>query len=93
MSYTLYKQGLTIGSIATERRMATTTIEGHLAHYISLGLLNVSDFVEKEKLENIITVSKTINSVLLGTIKQSLGDEYSYTEIRFAMAFYENAKK
>ncbi len=93
VSYTLYKQGLTIGSIATERRMATTTIEGHLAHYVSLGLLNVSDFVEKEKLENIITVSKTLDTVLLGTIKQSLGDEYSYTEIRFAMAFYENAKK
>jgi len=73
--------------------MAETTIEGHLAHYVSLGLLPVDAFVGKEKMEHIITVSKTLDTTLFNPIKQHLGDEYSYSEIKFAMAYYQNAKK
>jgi uncharacterized protein YpbB len=42
--------------------------------------------VEKEKLENIITVSKTLGTTMFNPIKQALGDEYTYTDIRFAIA-------
>lgn len=93
VSYNLYKEKKSLEDIAKERGMAVGTIEAHLAHYVSLGLLNVADFVEKEKMENIITVSKTIDTTLFGPIKQALGDEYSYSEIRFAMSYYLNSKK
>ncbi len=93
ISYDLYKQSKSIESIALERGMAEVTIEGHLAYYVSLGLLNVSEFVEKEKMEHIIAVSNTLDTTLYGPIKQHLGDEYSYSEIKFAMAFYLNSKK
>lgn len=93
LSYDLYQQGKNIEEIAAERSMASTTIEGHLAYYIGLGLIDVKKFVSEEKLNNIITVSKTLDNKLFGPIKQSLGEEYSYSEIRFAMAFYENSKK
>jgi hypothetical protein len=49
--------------------------------------------VEKQKRENIISVSKTLDTQLFGPIKQSLGEEYTYSEIRFAMAYYLNSKK
>ena len=93
ISYNLYKQNKSIEMIAKERGMAQTTIEAHLSYYVSLGLLNVSDFVKKEKMENIISVSKTIDTTLYSPIKQALSDEYSYSEIKFAMAFYQNSKK
>ncbi len=93
ISYDLYKSGKTIEEIATERGMVVMTIESHLAHYAGLGLLDVKLFVEEEKMKNIITVAKTLDTGLFGPIKQSLGDEYSYSEIRFAMAWYHNSKK
>lgn len=93
ISFDLYKSGMSIEDIANERKMVAGTIESHLAYYTGLGLLNVKEFVEEEKLENIITVSKTLDTTLYGPIKQSLGDEYTYSEIRFAMSYYLNSKK
>jgi uncharacterized protein YpbB len=93
VSYTLYKSGKSVEAIAAERSMVSMTIESHLAYYVSLGLLDISDFVEKQKRENIIAVSKTLGTELFGPIKQSLGEEYTYSEIRFAMAYNTNRKK
>jgi hypothetical protein len=93
VSFELYKSGKTPEEIAKGRGMAITTIEGHLAYYAGLGLLDVRSFVTEEKMNNIITVSKTLDTTLFSPIKQSLGDDYSYSEIRFAMAYYENSKK
>jgi len=93
ISYDLYKQNKTVEEIAKERGMAESTIEAHLAHYVSLGLLDVSVFVEKEKMETIILASKQLDTTLFSPIKQALSDEYSYSEIKFAMAYYQNSKK
>ncbi|MDF2438959.1 MAG: helicase [Bacteroidota bacterium] len=93
ISYDLFKAGKTIDEIAGERGMTAMTIEGHLAHYAGLGLLDVKQFVSEEKMNHIITVAKTLDTSLFGAIKQSLGEEYSYTEIKFAMAWYTNSKK
>ena len=93
VSFDLYKSGKTTEEIASERKMVQMTIEGHLAHFAGLGMIDVKLFVEEEKMKNIITVSKKLDTTLFGPIKQSLGDEYSYSEIRFAMAFYHNSKK
>ncbi len=93
ITFDLYKKNNSVEQIAKERGMAETTIEGHLAYYVSLGMLPVESFVEKEKMEHIITVSNTLDTTLYGPIKQHLGDEYSYSEIKFAMAYYLNSKK
>ncbi len=86
VSYNLYKDGKTIQEIAKERSFAVTTIEGHLAHYVSEGILNVKDFVQQEKLDEIIHVYQNLETKNLKPIKDELGDEFSYTEIRFAVA-------
>jgi PIF1-like helicase/Helix-turn-helix domain len=91
VSYTLYKENKTIEEIAKERGMSALTIEGHLAHYVGLGMIDYKIFVDEEKAKNIYTVSKELNTTLFSPIKAALGDEYSYSDIRFAMAFYQNA--
>lgn len=90
-SYNLYKSGKSIEEIAELRGFAATTIEGHLAHYVALGLIDVHIFVTKEKLGHITEVSKKLDTNLFGPIKQHLGDEYTYAEIRFAMSYNNNA--
>jgi uncharacterized protein YpbB len=92
-SYDQYKSGKTIEQIAIDRNMVVGTIEGHLAHYVGLGMLNINDFVSKEKCMNIITVAKEKNTINSGEIKAALGDEYSYPEIKMVLAFMENMKK
>jgi hypothetical protein len=93
VTFHLFKSGKTIEEIAQERKMVPMTIEGHLAHYAGLGMIDVKLFVDEEKMKNIITVSKTLDTTLFGPIKQSLGDDYTYSEIRFAMTYYQNSKK
>jgi hypothetical protein len=86
-SFNLYKQGKTPIEIAKERGMALTTIEGHLAHYVSLGMIPVGQFVSKEKFDAIIECAKKLEGDnLLTPVKLELGEDYSYAEIRFALA-------
>lgn len=93
ISFELYKQGKSIEEIAIQRGFVCSTIESHLAYYVSLGLLPVADFVDKEKMKNIITVCKNIKSTKLNEIMEKLGEEYTYSDIKFSMAYYQNANK
>jgi len=87
-SLKLFKQGNNILSIARLRSMATTTIEGHLAYFITKGELDANDFLPAEKITTIINVSKKLDTFQFGSIKQALGDGYSYGDIKLAMASY-----
>lgn len=93
ISYEMYKAGKSIEEIAQERELVTQTIEGHLAHYVGLGLIPLTDFVTEKKAKNIFTVSEKIDSKSLKDIKSHLGDEYTYPEIKCAMEYYVNMRK
>ena len=75
-------------AIAKLRSLAITTIETHLAYYVTKGKLSATDFVAEEKISSITTVLKTLNTLQLGAIKSALGDEYTYSDIRFTVASY-----
>ena len=85
----MYRSGKTIEEIATERGMAATTIEAHLSSFVTSGEINVHDFINEEKLQDILDAIMELETEQLSPIKQQLGDDYSYGEIRMAMAFYK----
>ncbi len=85
-TFKLYKAGKKVLEIAQERKMTTGTIEGHLAHYVTKGELKGSDFISNEKADKIIATAKKLNTLFFGQIKQSLGEEFTYSEIKFAIA-------
>lgn len=87
-SFAAFMEGKTIDEIADERSMAPGTIESHLAQFVAAGKLQATRFVEESKIEKIIQASLTINSTLFGELRQALGEEYSYSEIKFAMAHF-----
>lgn len=93
VTFDLYKEGKTIKEIATERSFATTTIEGHLAHYVGLGLIDVKEFVEVEKMKIIIDALNKLDTNLLSEIKHHLGEDFSYPEIKCTLAYYQNSNK
>lgn len=84
-SFQLFNEGMEIEAIAKHRGLSINTIESHLTRYVANGQIPVSRFVAEEKVTNILAVIKDINSEKLTEIKAVLGDEYSYSEIRFAI--------
>lgn len=87
ISFDLYKSGKTVEEIAIERGMAITTIEGHLSNFITSGEIDVHDFVSDKKLQAILKVIIELGTEQLSPVKQMLDDDYSYGEIRMAMAY------
>lgn len=88
ISYNLFQKGKTIKEIAAERSFAITTIEGHLAHYVAKGLIDISRFVNKSMVKRVIEASEKLETKNLGPIKKHLGNEFTYGDLRFAMASY-----
>jgi len=92
-SFEMFKAGKTIAQIVEERGYAFSTIEGHLAHFVGLGELEASQFVDENKILKIREVAASLENPYAGVLKEILGNEYSYTDIKFAMARYRQEKK
>jgi len=90
ISYELYSQGKSIAEIAGERGLVTTTIEGHLAHYVGLGQLDITEFVTEEKIAAIKQAFSEYGLENLKVVKEHLGDEFSYGEIRLVSKLLRN---
>ncbi|MBK9542161.1 MAG: DNA helicase RecQ [Bacteroidetes bacterium] len=81
-SLELYRQGLNIDEIASKRSLSNGTIVGHLTHFILTGEINVLKFVSKEKIAPILKAIDEHGDSQLTVLKNALGDEYTFTEIR-----------
>jgi ATP-dependent DNA helicase RecQ len=88
----LYKEGKTVEEIAKERNLTHQTIEGHLAHYVSIGEINISELVSKEKILLIEPLAKTFSGGSLTSIKEKLGNETSFGEIKLVISWIEFQK-
>ncbi len=92
-TYLLYKQGSSLTEIANQRKMALTTIEGHLTPYIASGKLNINDFVSTKKQDLITNALKDFKQELgINPIKNVLPSDISYTEIRYMIALKNNER-
>ncbi|GAA0890357.1 helix-turn-helix domain-containing protein [Fulvivirga kasyanovii] len=93
VTYGLYKEGKSVEEIAELRGLTSGTIEGHLCTYVLTGEIKASDLMDGEKMENILTVMRTLGTTSSGKIKSKLGDEYEYGEIRIALAHHQAIEK
>ncbi|HOH85060.1 MAG TPA: helix-turn-helix domain-containing protein, partial [Bacteroidales bacterium] len=93
VSLDLYKAGKSIVEIATERGFSTQTIEGHLAHFVGRGILDVKAFVDEEKIKKVLTMLSADEKKSLGEIKHALGEEISYNELNFVVQHYKHLQE
>ncbi len=83
----LYKQNLTIEEIAQKRNLAIGTIASHIEKLILSGEeISIDKFVDIYRQEHIIRAMSILGIERLAPIKEKLGDDYSYEEIRLVMA-------
>jgi ATP-dependent DNA helicase RecQ len=89
----LYQQGLTIPEIAKERGFAVSTIITHISELIELNQsIDIDKFVLSKKKEVIIKTIKEMGDQSLKSLKEKLGDNYSYDEIKLVKAWYQRKK-
>ncbi|HMS39019.1 MAG TPA: DNA helicase RecQ [Pyrinomonadaceae bacterium] len=86
-SLDMFLSGMTIAEIAESREMARSTIETHLARFILSGEIALEELVPKHKIEPIKQAIIKFNDLgALGPIKEHLGEDYTYGEIRAVLA-------
>ena len=91
-SFRLYKEGKSVEKIAKERNFTVQTIEGHLAHYVQSGEIKISELVSREKIVLIEPAVKNFAGGSITPIKEKLGSNISFGEIRLVLAWVEFQK-
>ncbi|MDR2928148.1 MAG: helix-turn-helix domain-containing protein [Cytophagaceae bacterium] len=82
----LYRMGFSVDEIAKKRELAVSTIYSHLVKGIAKGEVDIQKLMSSNKI-SIITDYCTAHQPQTSTeVKNALGDDYSYDEIRMVMA-------
>jgi ATP-dependent DNA helicase RecQ len=82
-------QGLSIEGIAQERGLSSSTIITHLSELIEMQQpVDLNLLVPPERQKPIIQAIQTVGADLLKSIREHLGEEYSYEEIRLVRSWW-----
>ncbi len=93
ISLHMYLNGRSIAEIAAERGINVSTVENHLIRFIPTGEIELGEFVAAERVPAIReAIIQCGESAALSPIKEILGDEYSYGEIRAVLAWLESKR-
>jgi ATP-dependent DNA helicase RecQ len=83
----LFEEGHTPDEIAGLRGIALSTVCSHLAEAITSGRVrDIDRLVHPERQATIIAAMDRVGDAFLAPIREYLGDEYSYEELRFVRA-------
>jgi len=89
-SFDMFNNGLTIARIAQERGLVQSTIEGHLSFFVEKGKLDINKLLSPEKQQAIEKELATDHNNSLSEVKNALGDDYSYGEIKMMLAYQKH---
>lgn len=90
----LFNEGLPIEEIATRRGLSPVTIETHLAAFIGMGELDIHKMVAPHRLPTLLEAIKNSGQTHAAKpVKDMLGDDYTYGEIKFAMEYYKRMNR
>ena len=87
ISFNMFKEGKSAVEIARLRSLGISTIENHLTRFVASGELMLTDIVDEKKIEPIRNaIASMPGNQALSPVKELLGEDYSYGEIRAVMA-------
>lgn len=89
----LHLQDLSIEEIAAQRGFAVSTISSHLSELMEMNQpVALNKLVSADKQQVIIEAIEKFGDLTLKTIKEALGEDYSYDEIRLVRGWWRNNK-
>jgi ATP-dependent DNA helicase RecQ len=86
LTFDLFQQGNPIEKIAELRQLSSNTIETHLAFYVGQGKIDIGKVMDTAKIPAIQHAIGLVGGKALTPVKELLGDNFSYGEIRMVMA-------
>ena len=86
VSLEMLKSGKTLAEIASERKMVIGTIEGHLAYYVAKHEVSAKDILGKRKLDSILKAIQDLKTLQMNPIREHLGRDYTFGEIKIGVA-------
>jgi hypothetical protein len=89
ISLDFFKEGLSIEEIAEKRALAASTIQGHLAHYVGEGVLDITEILSEEKVKKGLEIIKSNTFESLNELKEIAGANFSYNELRILVKYSE----
>lgn len=89
ITLSLFKQGKTIAEIAEERKLSTTTIQGHLADCVATGDIDPFQFITVEKMQIVLKEVDLIKDQGMNAARQKLGDSISYFDMKLALNYHK----
>ncbi|HAA30487.1 MAG TPA: DNA helicase RecQ [Cyanobacteria bacterium UBA8553] len=88
-----HQQGLSIEEIAEKRNFSPSTIINHLGELIEMQQpVDLNQLVPPEHQKPIIQAIQTVGDQFLKNIREHLGEEYSYDEIRLVRSWWRREK-
>ena len=93
-TYNFWRQGRSLEEIATIRNLKVATIEDH---FVEIALrekdFSIEMFMEKEKIDKVIKVIEALQTRKLRVLKQAIGEDISYFEVRLVLARMEGVNE
>jgi hypothetical protein len=86
ISFDMFNKGVAIPGIAKERGLVESTIQGHLCFFVENGQLDIRRLVSSERQRTIEKKLAHVTDHSFKTIKNELGDDYAYGEIKMVLA-------
>ncbi len=93
ISLELFQSGKDISEIAEERGLTYNTIAGHLSNYVGDGTLDINRFMPDEKIKRIAGLFISSGTSSLNPVKEALGNEVTYPELRFVLKHLQHRGK
>ena len=85
ISLDMFKSGLSVFEIAKERGFVEATIQGHLAHFIPMGDIKITDLMPEEKYEVLKSIMQTTTFESLTELKNKIDEKFTYAELRLVV--------
>lgn len=89
----LWNKGMSLEKIAKARQLAVGTVVGHLCFLVEKGLgVKIDKLVKPERQKKIMAAVKKVGADKLTPIREALGEEYSWDEIKLTLAKLRSKK-
>jgi hypothetical protein len=85
VSFELFKSGLSVKEIATERSLTNGTVEGHLATFIPSGEIDILELIELKRYKKIIKVIENTEFKNLTELKGKVDKSFTFMELRMVL--------
>lgn len=86
ITFELYEEGKTVEEIAKERSLTTSTIQGHLSHYVGLGEVDIFELMPRAKVAEIEQYYVNNNTTSKSDARGHFKEKYSYNELGMVLA-------